>query len=256
MFDFLKYYITSQNKHDIHSPFFYDLVTNGINDNGCIHPSFAGIEKIRKDLLNDKTKIKVSDYGTAFGGDKIYLREVSEITRWSAKPAKYSKLLYRLVKYFKPENMLEMGTSFGISAMYQAAANPGAKFISLEGCESSAGIAVKNFAQAGMNNIEIMQGNFAETLPEAIKKLDKLDYVFFDGNHQKKSTLDYFNQCIEKMNHGSVFIFDDISWSAGMEDAWNEIKDHEKTTATINLFAMGIVLFNPALSKQHFTIRF
>ena len=52
------------------------------------------------------------------------------------------------------------------------------------------------------------------------------------------------------------FIFDDIHWSCGMENAWNYIKSHQQTTLTIDLFFVGIVFIKTELSKEHFTIRF
>ena len=41
-----------------------------------------------------------------------------------------------------------------------------------------------------------------------------------------------------------------------MENAWDYIKKHEKTTLTIDLFFIGIVFIKSELSKEDFTIRF
>jgi hypothetical protein len=41
-----------------------------------------------------------------------------------------------------------------------------------------------------------------------------------------------------------------------MENAWEQIKKHPKTTVTIDLFFVGIVFIKSELSKEHFTIRF
>jgi len=53
-----------------------------------------------------------------------------------------------------------------------------------------------------------------------------------------------------------VFIFDDIHWSEGMTEAWEVIKKHPKVTSTIDLYFMGIVFFNPDLSKENFVLKF
>ncbi len=79
---------------------------------------------------------------------------------------------------------------------------------------------------------------------------------FFDGNHRKAATLNYFNQCLKKINEGSVFVFDDIYWSAEMKEAWQEIKSNDKVTVTIDLFFMGIVFFRKEQNKEHFILRF
>ncbi|MEP7128428.1 MAG: SAM-dependent methyltransferase, partial [Chitinophagales bacterium] len=74
--------------------------------------------------------------------------------------------------------------------------------------------------------------------------------------HRKEPTMNYFRQAIEFINDDSIFIFDDIHWSAEMKAAWNSIKAHPQVTLTIDLFFFGIVFFRKQLSKQDFILRF
>jgi predicted O-methyltransferase YrrM len=82
-----------------------------------------------------------------------------------------------------------------------------------------------------------------------------LDFVFFDANHQKQPTLQYFNQCIAKANKNGIFVFDDIHWSEGMEQAWEIVKQHPKVTTSIDLYHMGILFFNPELKPATYRIK-
>ena len=252
---FLRYYLMAQTKHDVHSPFVFELVTKVINQKTKVQ-AFDEIEKLRKFLLKDQREINAIDFGTAFGGPKTYRRTISESTKYSAKPKKYARLLFRIINFYMPQTILELGTSFGISTMYFAAANPDAKIITLEGCPETSGVAKTNFQNSAFSTIEIITGDFNNTLDSVLNKLNKVDFVFFDGNHQKEPTLNYFHKCLEKSHSNSIFIFDDINWSAGMQEAWKEIKNHSKVTTTVDLFVMGIVFFNPELQKQNFKIRF
>lgn len=79
--------------------------------------------------------------------------------------------------------------------------------------------------------------------------------VYFDGNHQKEATLIYFGMLLPLAHNDSVFIFDDIHWSKGMEEAWEEIKAHPRVRVTIDSFFWGIVFFRQEQEKEHFTIR-
>ncbi len=79
--------------------------------------------------------------------------------------------------------------------------------------------------------------------------------VYFDGNHQKDATLKYFHQLLPLAHNDSVFIFDDIHWSKGMEESWEEIKAHPGVRVTIDSFFWGIVFFRKEQKKEHFTIR-
>ena len=53
-----------------------------------------------------------------------------------------------------------------------------------------------------------------------------MDYLYLDGDHSKGASLQYFELCLAKAHSKSVFIIADIHWSAHMEEAWEEIKDH------------------------------
>ncbi|WP_432264581.1 O-methyltransferase [Autumnicola lenta] len=86
-------------------------------------------------------------------------------------------------------------------------------------------------------------------------KLQKYDLVFFDGNHQKQPTLDYFHRLLPTAENNSVFVFDDIHWSPQMEEAWEEIKNHPDVTVSIDTFYWGLIFFRKEQAKQHFVIR-
>jgi len=136
-------------------------------------------------------------------------------------------------------------------------ANPAAKIISMEGAPEVASLASKNFQALNLSNIQMVEGNFDETLSSVITQLPTVDFAFVDGNHRKEPTLNYFNQLINLSTQSTIIIFDDIHWSKDMEAAWNEIKQHPSVTLTIDLFFIGIVFFrNEQKIKQHFSIRF
>ena len=79
--------------------------------------------------------------------------------------------------------------------------------------------------------------------------------IYFDGNHQKEATLQYFNQLLKTAHNDSVFIFDDIHWSKEMTEAWETIKNHPKVTVTIDTFFWGFVFFRKEQVKEHFIVR-
>jgi predicted O-methyltransferase YrrM len=258
---YLKYLLLSKGKHGIHSPFVFDLLTNTIENDGEYY-AFEDLERLRNRLLNNHDIINVTDFGagssTRSSGFVIptYKRKISDIAQHSLQSPKYAKLLFRLVDRFQPKQMLELGTSLGLTTLYQAAPVPHSKFITLEGCPVTASIAQEHFNKFKQDKIKLVTGNFDETLPEALKSLDHLDYVLFDGNHRYEPTLNYFNLCLKNAHEGSVFIFDDIHWSNEMEQAWEEIKNHPKVIVTLDLFKIGIVFFHTGQVKQHFRIRY
>lgn len=252
---YLKYRITANNKHDIHSPFVFQLLITVIN-NKSIFSAYKEIEALRLTLLKNRTEIQIEDFGAGSLKNKTKIRTLAEIVRNAAKPPKYAQLLYRLAKHFQPQNILELGTSLGISTAYMAKAAPNANITTIEGSKSIAKIAIENFNALNISNIDVITGNFDVQLPVLLQNSQKLDFVFFDGNHRKRPTLSYFETCLKHKHNDSVFIFDDIHWSAEMEAAWEIIKQSPEVTVTIDLFFIGLVFFRKESSKENFVIRF
>ena len=139
--------------------------------------------------------------------------------------------------------------------MYLAAPNSKTKVYTIEGCPNIAKVAKVNFKKIGFNNISLINDTFEKALPNLLEQTSEVEMVYIDGNHTKNATLSYFNQLLPKITSQSILIFDDIYWSSEMEDAWEQIKNHPKVTVTIDLFELGIVFFNPELSKENFVLR-
>lgn len=258
-YKYLHYYFTSVGPHGVHSPFVYKLLTQVIHDKKR-YPAYQQVESLRKKLFVNTTLLTLEDFGAGGKKNVVYERTVSEIAKTSAKPPKYAKLLYRLCKFHKPEYMLELGTSLGISTAYQALGatiNNKVSFTTLEGAEQVAQQAKVNLSTLQLNDsIKIGVGNFDKTLAEHLKQFTRLDYVFFDGNHQYQPTIDYFKKCLPLVHENTLFVFDDIRWSDEMEKAWEEIKSHPDVSLTIDLFFIGLVYFRKGKAKQHFKLRF
>jgi predicted O-methyltransferase YrrM len=255
--NYIKFWLTARNHKGfgIHSPFVFKLVTQVIHDYTPFY-CFAEIEAQRKSLLNNNTVIQVNDLGTGKTKNKEKQRKISDLAKNSLKPAKQAQLLFRLINYFGYRNLLELGTSLGITSSYLAKTDSRAKLISLEGCENTASLAHETFEKLKINNVELIPGDFSFTLPQALEQFNKLDFVFFDGNHTKSATLNYFERCLEKIHNETLFVFDDIYLNPGMEAAWESIKKHPQVRVSLNLFHMGLVFFKKELSKQHFNLRF
>ena len=252
---YLKYLFTAKSKHSAQSPFLYDFITKVVNQNSD-DENCKNIESLRKELCKSEDTIKITDFGAGSHVNNNKTRKVKDVAKNSAKNAKFGKLLYRIIQFYKPNNILELGTSLGISSLYLAKANQNSQVFTFEGCPETANIAEQNFKKLNASNINITLGDFNKTLNSKLEEIKTIDLAFIDGNHQEKPTIEYFEKCLKYSNNDTIFIFDDIHWSEGMEKAWNYIKAHQKITLTIDLFFVGIVFIKSELSKENFTIKF
>jgi len=252
---YIQYCIYASNRkgHGIHSPFVFEFIKNVLNDKKD-YAVYKKIEDRRKILLRDASVIDVEDFGA--GNSTSSKRQINKIAASSLKSKKYARLLYRMVKYYQPKNVVELGTSFGITTSYLAAGSS-VHVYTLEGASSIASVAQQNFLHLNIKNIELIQGPFDLTLPGLLSSISDPGLVFIDGNHRKHATLDYFLQFVNHSTSSTILIFDDIHWSREMEEAWEIIKKNPVVTLTLDLFFIGIVLLRKEFKvKQHFLIRF
>jgi predicted O-methyltransferase YrrM len=255
---YIQYWLNGSNAkgHGIHSPFVYDLVRKVLNDK-THYDCYTIIEEVRKELKKDDTLLRIQDFGAGSRVNSHYERSVSSIANAALKPKKFGHLLFRLAKHFNSKNVLELGTSLGITTSYLASANSTSQVVTMEGAPEVAATAKKNFDKIGLKNIKIVEGNFDETLSVLLKEIPSVDLAFIDGNHRHIPTVNYYHQLLPHVHEHSVLIFDDVHWSAEMEAAWNEIKEHEAVTLSIDLFFIGLVFFRKENKiKQHFIIKF
>lgn len=240
----------------MHSPFVFDFIRNVLND-GHQYAEYEKVESLRKKLLQDTTILKVEDMGAGSAISSRSNRTIASIARSAAKPKKFGQLLFRIARHYTCNNIIELGTSLGITSSYLSLSHSNAHVVTMEGAPTVAEVAERNFRQLGIGSIQMVKGNFDNTLNDVLRRMPEPDLVFIDGNHRMEPTLRYFNQIIENCKSDSIVIFDDIHWSRGMEKAWQTVKDDDRVKCTIDLFFIGIVLFRKEFKeKQHFSIRF
>jgi predicted O-methyltransferase YrrM len=255
---YLRYYLTASNGkgHGIHSPFVFEFVTRVLNDKRHFY-AYDRVEHLRAELLLDKSTLTIEDFGAGSVIAKSDERKIKDIARSALKPKKYGQLMFRMVDYYHFNTVIELGTSLGVTTSYLASGNVSGKVYTLEGAKQVASVARENFRELELKNISITVGNFDETLSSVLNDIGSIDLAFIDGNHRRQPTINYFEQLLAKAHEHSVFIFDDIHWSAEMEEAWKYIQQHASVTLTIDLFFIGIVFFRHEQKQpQHFTIRF
>ncbi|PKA82149.1 putative O-methyltransferase YrrM [Ulvibacter sp. MAR_2010_11] len=249
---YIKFLARSTNQHGVHSPFVYNLVTKCFYDS-TVYPEYKILKNFRKQLLKSSETIEVTDFGAGSRVFKSNTRKVSHIAKHAGISVKRQQLLFRLVRYFKAEKCLELGTSLGLATAAMALGNPSVKVQTVEGCPNTGKTVKRFFDDFSMNNIEMHTVTFDTFFTEIHS--EKYDLIFIDGNHDKAKTLEYFENLLKFVANNSVLVFDDIYWSAAMTEAWQEIIQHPKVTVSIDTFYWGIVFFRKEQRKEHFTIR-
>ena len=255
---YLQFLWHSKNEHAVHSPFVFNLLTKCFYDKKS-KPEYAILKKYRNSLLANNNTIEVTDFGAGSKVFKSNTRVISKIAKTAGISPKRAELLFRITNYLQPDTILEIGTSLGLatSALSLGSRSVGikAKIITLEGCPETAKQAQLQFQKFNFNTIRSEITEFSTYLQNCTLNTEHFSLIYFDGNHSKKATLDYFEVLLPTITNETVWIFDDIHWSPEMEEAWKIIKNHPKVTVTIDTFQWGLVFFRREQPKEHFVIR-
>lgn len=249
----LRYIWHGRTIYHIHSPFVYNFVKYVLRSNRHYY-AFNHIKQITSQLKRSKQTITMNDLGAGSQTGTAKIRTLANLTRNTAIPAKYGRLLFRIINEYELKHVLELGTGTGVSALYMAAANQTGRIMSLEGNEHLAAVSRNTFKQAGYA-IELVIGPFDKMLPQVLKNIETVDLAFLDGNHKREATLRYFEAILPHLHDGSVVVLDDINWSVEMMDTWHILKQHPKVKLSVDLYRMGLLFFNKDFREpQHIVL--
>lgn len=246
---YLKFYIGADTIYNVHSPFVYDFITD-VLDTSKEYYVFNSLEHERKILLSNTHKITIKDFGAGSKTNHLKERVIGELAGNVVSNKSKCRILFNLVNKFKPENILELGTSLGISALFMAKANSKSKITTIEGDPGIYKLARTLFEKNNLSNITTVNDVFENVLPIYISNTAKIDLAYIDGNHTYDATIYHFNMIKEKCHKDSIVIIDDIYWSEEMSKAWMKIKSDSAVTLSIDIFHMGFIFFNKDLPDK------
>lgn len=245
------FYLRAVTQYQLHSPFVFELARAVLEDRRHYY-AFDDIEQLRQRLVSGNEMVVYEDPGAKTGKHARWLRDIASV---SASSPRQGRRLFRLVQWFKPARILELGTSLGFGAAYMASGATEAKLDTIEGAEPLARIAALNLEWLKLRNARVHHGRFEQLLPELLRSAPAPDLIFFDGNHQAEPTMAYFETCLKFCGENTLYVFDDVHWSADMEDAWRQLQDHPKVTLSVDLWDFAVLSTDPSFKvKQHFCV--
>ena len=202
IFKYLKYLFSSKNRHGTHSPFIYDLITKVLNDKEY-KKEYSQLQKLKNTKL---TKIKV----------------------------KHQRLIYRLIKYFNPENILVIGESKHTRTLFLSKMNPNSSVF---------------FYNTRLEKIsEIEKHNR--------KHIKHFEFIYIDTKYNANLTLKSFISKIKYVHNNSVIVIKNIRRSKETEKTWKQIINQKDVSVSVDLFFTGLVFFRKEQAKENFIIRF
>ena len=207
------------------------------------------LKKIRRELNSSKDIFHVPDFGASNpnGDSKLVERHVGKMNILSSKSHFWSLFVYKLLVKNNRKSLLELGTCCGLSSAYMSLAiknNSEAALTSIEGIPEFAELSKRTLKTLNVSNSEIKTGLFLDIIPQLLAEKNHYDFVFIDGHHDEKATVKYFMMIKPMLTEGAILMFDDISWSKGMRNAWKTIAADKNIQYSLDLMEIGVCVYS------------
>ena len=272
---FVRHFLTAWNTSGeaIHSPYLFRLVRFVLRDENAYY-CFRDIERRREFLLACEDSLDVVDYGSAGSPEGLHVqRRVCDIAKNHLESARVGQVLFRIVNFLheeekRPLNILELGTSLGITTAYLASPDSRNKVVTMEGSEAVLRVAQGVWKMLKLENIEWIHGNIDDTLYNIYRvqssdvrvqsseaKDERIDLAFVDANHTYEATMRYADFLLNRLTEKGILVLDDIHYSEQMERAWSELKADPRVTTSMDLYHVGLLFVDTHYLKRHYRIR-
>ncbi|MFO8054201.1 MAG: class I SAM-dependent methyltransferase [Bacteroidales bacterium] len=238
----------STSRYGLHSPFMYNLAENAFRVKMNMAER-ATIKKLKNDIRSIPSFFSI-DHGSR-QSRKLNGKDLLHM----GIPHRYGRMLMGLSRYFQPPNILEIGTSAGISTAYLALGNKNSHIHTIEACPGKASLAKTLLHNNGLPNIKVSNSDACQMLKQLSEENFKTELVFIDASHSYEGTIRFFQSLQPLLHTQSMIIFDDIYWSKGMLKAWKDICNSESVTLSCATLRFGIVFFKKGITRQHFNLR-
>jgi predicted O-methyltransferase YrrM len=134
----------------------------------------------------------------------------------SSSTPRVGRLISCIVRTMRSKECLELGTAYGMSALYildMVKNNGGGRLTTVEAFEPQFTQASRMLEQRHGDAVRAHKGWTAEVLPALVPTLAPIDFLFHDAGHSRKDYLDDFALIEPILAPGAVMLMDDIRWN-------------------------------------------
>ena len=145
---------------------------------------------------------------------------------------KVNRLLFRLVNFFCPSTLVEVGAGNGDAIRYMRAARSSMASVSLRGVDRE---------------------QMMERLKQDLESLEKVDFLHIGPTPYYMEAL----ECVFPYLHDkSCVVIGDIYASKEREAWWKTLTNDERIRITFDLYDVGLLLFEKKRFKQNYIVNF
>jgi predicted O-methyltransferase YrrM len=171
------------------------------------------------------------------------------------------RILTAAVRFTRSARCLELGTAYGMSALFLLEALKAAgegRLTTLEGYEPLFSLSSPLLTARHGDRVSCRLGSTQETLSSLMNSIDPVDLVFHDAGHSRDDYIRDFQAMLPGLRPGGVVLIDDIRWAGGRfvtgnpkcYEGWLELAAHPRVRRAVEVnYTMGLLLVGEAPSR-------
>jgi len=241
----IKYHFCSRHKggHGIHSPFLFSLITRVIENKG----KFSSYPLLKSAEENVRNMLRILDMKFYHSDNRAESGfSVEEFKKLHLLPARYDRLLFRLVNEFKPGEINYYGSTFGVTLVALSLADKRIRV--------NAMILNDHYFSFSRRLAEVYEINNVSLTGSG--KVEVSDFMVI------QNPLDPFN-CEQLLSvifagddYEGIVVLCGIHATPEIEAVWHRFQKEKSVRISLDLFEIGIFICRGGLQKEDFVLRF
>lgn len=166
------------------------------------------------------------------------------------------RLLANIVRLCRSERCLELGTAYGMSAMFMLGMQPyldwTIQLTTVEAWEPQFTLASQRLKERYHDGVTCHFGWTQNVLPTLMKTLGPVDFMFHDAGHSREDYVRDFEAVVDSLSPGAVMVIDDIHWQdarfgggqANTYQGWLDVVAHARIRHAVEVDGMGLALLS------------
>jgi len=166
----------------------------------------------------------------------------------SSTTGRTGRLLASAVRFARPRCCVEIGTAYGMSALFilsaLAADDPeGGVLHTIECLEPQHSMAAASLKRVHPQRATCHFGRSGDVLPALLPRIGAVDFVFHDGEHSERAYVADFEALEGSLASGAVVVYDDLHWDdraftdvpARTYEGWQTLVAHARVRCAVEV---------------------
>ncbi len=240
--DYISYYLSGTTRHGLHSPFVYNFADHVLYQSSDLN--FEMIENQRLNMIKSRSSNNKSS--------------LSKIAANQVLDSKYGRLLQRMLAYYHPKSVLEIGNHTGIETNYilsnWAMKNQPLQFY---GSVENDPYFQKVKQETLSSFVSHYQSDSFQFIDSGVPQKNQLiDLIVIYGDQDSQNYWKFYDQYKPHLGTQSMLVLTNIRYSNDHFMVWCQMTHLKEVTASIELFNMGILFFRTEQQQQKFILRY